>query len=179
MLLVLGFCISYLTLTLTLAYFLVLCPLSSLFTPFLHALNKHSYPSLCFPTNHYYSYSHNLLPPSSFSGDCYCSLVIDSNESPLCFFFFLLTPWIVADFASPMGPVRGFKKKRKPEKKHDKNGSGSGSPEGEGPVDWWDDLSKRMNGRFLSFCLLLCSIIPFMFALRVFVFFLMCDVSFC
>lgn len=80
-----------------------------------------------------------------------------------------------------MGPVRGFKKKRKPEKKHDKNGSAaaSGSPEGDGPVDWWDDLSKRMNGRFLSFCLLLCSIIPFMFALRVFVFFLMCDVSFC
>ena len=35
-----------------------------------------------------------------------------------------------------MGPVRGFKKKRKPEKKHDKNGSAaaSGSPEGDGPV---------------------------------------------
>jgi len=50
-----------------------------------------------------------------------------------------------------MGPVRGLKKKRKPEKKYDRNGSAaSGSPEEEGPVDWWDDLSKRMNGRFLS-----------------------------
>ncbi|KAL2332108.1 hypothetical protein Fmac_019689 [Flemingia macrophylla] len=46
-----------------------------------------------------------------------------------------------------MGPVRGFKKKRKPEKKHDKNGSAaSGSPGGEVPVDWWGDLSKRING---------------------------------
>lgn len=48
-----------------------------------------------------------------------------------------------------MGPARGFKKRRKPEKKHDKNGSASGSPEKESPVDWWEELSKRMNGRFL------------------------------
>ncbi|TKY48446.1 nuclease HARBI [Spatholobus suberectus] len=55
-----------------------------------------------------------------------------------------------------MGPVRGFKKKRKPEKKHDKNGSAaSGSPEREGPVDWWDDLSKRMNDSCINM-LFLC-----------------------
>lgn len=44
-----------------------------------------------------------------------------------------------------MGPVRGLKKKRKPENKHDNNGSVA-SPEREGLVDWWVDLSKRMNG---------------------------------
>ncbi|XP_061372546.1 protein ALP1-like [Gastrolobium bilobum] len=46
-----------------------------------------------------------------------------------------------------MGPVRGLKKRRKPEKKHDKNGSSaSGSPDKEGSEDWWDELSNRMNG---------------------------------
>ncbi|KAJ7947697.1 Harbinger transposase-derived nuclease [Quillaja saponaria] len=45
-----------------------------------------------------------------------------------------------------MGPVRGFKKRRKTEKKPDGNGSASGSSEKDGPVDWWDEFSKRING---------------------------------
>ncbi|KAJ7980902.1 Harbinger transposase-derived nuclease [Quillaja saponaria] len=45
-----------------------------------------------------------------------------------------------------MGPVRGFKKRRKTEKKPDGYGSSSGSPEKEGLVDWWDEFSKRING---------------------------------
>jgi hypothetical protein len=49
-----------------------------------------------------------------------------------------------------MGPVRGIRKRRKTEKNHDNNGSGSGSSEKEGVVDWWDELSKKINGIFLS-----------------------------
>ncbi|XP_054813187.1 protein ALP1-like isoform X2 [Prosopis cineraria] len=45
-----------------------------------------------------------------------------------------------------MGPVRGLKKRQKVEKKHDENGSASGSPEKEEPVDWWDEFSKRTTG---------------------------------
>nr|AFK38118.1 unknown [Medicago truncatula] len=48
-----------------------------------------------------------------------------------------------------MGPVRGTKKRRKTEKTHDNNngsGSASGSSEKEGLVDWWDELSKKING---------------------------------
>ncbi|KAF7805494.1 protein ALP1-like [Senna tora] len=48
-----------------------------------------------------------------------------------------------------MGPVRGLKKRKRVEKKHDENGSASasGSPEKDGHVDWWDEFSKRINGR--------------------------------
>ncbi|KAL1361719.1 hypothetical protein HN51_010047 [Arachis hypogaea] len=47
-----------------------------------------------------------------------------------------------------MGPVRGYKKRKKQDKKHDENGSSaSGSPQNkEGPLDWWHDFSKRING---------------------------------
>ncbi|OMO91317.1 Harbinger transposase-derived nuclease [Corchorus olitorius] len=45
-----------------------------------------------------------------------------------------------------MGPVRGSKKRKKVEKKPEENASASGSSEKEGSVDWWDELSKRMNG---------------------------------
>ncbi|XP_045805092.1 protein ALP1-like [Trifolium pratense] len=45
-----------------------------------------------------------------------------------------------------MGPVRGIRKRRKTEKSLDNNGSGSGSSEKEGVVDWWDELSKKING---------------------------------
>jgi hypothetical protein len=44
-----------------------------------------------------------------------------------------------------MGPVRGSRKRKKTEKKHDENASASGSPE-EGPLDWWDEFSRRING---------------------------------
>jgi hypothetical protein len=56
-----------------------------------------------------------------------------------------------------MGPLRVIiKKRRKTEKNHDinNNGSGSGSASGssekEGVVDWWDELSKKINGIFSS-----------------------------
>lgn len=57
-----------------------------------------------------------------------------------------------------MGPSKGIKKRRKPEKKHDSNGSVSGSPHKEGPLDWWHELSKRMNGKFLIQFLIYLSI---------------------
>ena len=49
-------------------------------------------------------------------------------------------------FFGLMGPVRGLKKRRKIEKKPKENASGSS--EKERSVDWWDELSKRMNGIF-------------------------------
>ncbi|CAN6556794.1 unnamed protein product [Malus baccata var. baccata] len=45
-----------------------------------------------------------------------------------------------------MGPVRGIRKRKKAEKKGEENASGSGSSEKEGPVDWWDEFSRRING---------------------------------
>ncbi|KAF7823571.1 protein ALP1-like [Senna tora] len=45
-----------------------------------------------------------------------------------------------------MGPVRGLKKRRNPEKNHDENGSASLVPSKEGPLDWWIEFSKRING---------------------------------
>ncbi|XP_021627400.1 protein ALP1-like isoform X2 [Manihot esculenta] len=45
-----------------------------------------------------------------------------------------------------MGPIRGYKKRKKIDKRTEENGSGSGSAEKEGPVDWWDEFSKRING---------------------------------
>ncbi|XP_059626668.1 protein ALP1-like [Cornus florida] len=48
-----------------------------------------------------------------------------------------------------MGPVRGYKKKRKIEKKVEHNASASGSSE-EGSVDWWDVFSKRISGPLSS-----------------------------
>lgn len=56
-----------------------------------------------------------------------------------------------------MGPVRGFKKRKKAEKNkshEDQNASGSGSSEKEGPLDWWDEFSKRINGMFALMLLL-------------------------
>lgn len=53
------------------------------------------------------------------------------------------------NFSWLMGPVRGLKKRKKPEKKHDENGSASELPAKEGPpLDWWIEFSKRINGRF-------------------------------
>lgn len=57
-----------------------------------------------------------------------------------------------------MGPVRGFRKRKKTDKKHEDNASASGSPE-EGPLDWWDEFSRRINGtsclRLLFFLIVL------------------------
>jgi hypothetical protein len=54
-----------------------------------------------------------------------------------------------------MGPLKVIiKKRRKTEKNHDINNNGSGSASGssekEGVVDWWDELSKKINGIFSS-----------------------------
>ncbi|KAK9280540.1 hypothetical protein L1049_014232 [Liquidambar formosana] len=42
-----------------------------------------------------------------------------------------------------MGPVRGYRKRRKIEKKVEQNATAS---EKEESVDWWDEFSKRING---------------------------------
>ncbi|KAE8733765.1 methyl-CpG-binding domain-containing protein 7-like [Hibiscus syriacus] len=43
-----------------------------------------------------------------------------------------------------MGPARGLKKRRKIEKKTEENASASS--EKERSIDWWDELSRKMNG---------------------------------
>ncbi|KAJ9188954.1 hypothetical protein P3X46_000303 [Hevea brasiliensis] len=49
-----------------------------------------------------------------------------------------------------MGPIRGYKKRKKTDKRAEDNAyasaSASVSAEKEGPVDWWDEFSKRING---------------------------------
>lgn len=49
-----------------------------------------------------------------------------------------------------MGPIRGYKKRRKTDKRTEENASASasasGSAEKERSVDWWDEFSKRING---------------------------------
>lgn len=57
-------------------------------------------------------------------------------------------------FEFRMGPIRGFKRKKKAEKKVDQNvfaaASLSSQPQ---PLDWWDEFSQRITGTnyFLSF----------------------------
>ena len=48
-----------------------------------------------------------------------------------------------------MAPVRGSKKRKKTEKKPEENAfcyDASGSSEKDGPLDWWDELLRRING---------------------------------
>ncbi|XP_042485840.1 protein ALP1-like [Macadamia integrifolia] len=46
-----------------------------------------------------------------------------------------------------MGPVRGFKKRRRVEKKFERNASAaSASSEQEERADWWDEFSRRITG---------------------------------
>ncbi|EEF27236.1 conserved hypothetical protein [Ricinus communis] len=47
-----------------------------------------------------------------------------------------------------MGPIRGYKKRKKTDKRTEENASGSasGSTEKEAPLDWFDEFSKRING---------------------------------
>lgn len=47
-----------------------------------------------------------------------------------------------------MGPIRGYKKRRKTDKRTEENASASasGSAEKERSVDWWDEFSKSING---------------------------------
>lgn len=47
-----------------------------------------------------------------------------------------------------MSLVRGFfRKRKKTDKKHEENASASGSLRlEEGPLDWWDEFSWRVNG---------------------------------
>ncbi|KAK6935916.1 Harbinger transposase-derived nuclease domain [Dillenia turbinata] len=45
-----------------------------------------------------------------------------------------------------MGPIRGFKRRKKSEKKVEQSGSASGSSEKEASLDWWDEFSKKIDG---------------------------------
>ncbi|KDP29866.1 hypothetical protein JCGZ_18441 [Jatropha curcas] len=49
-----------------------------------------------------------------------------------------------------MGPIRGFKRRKKAEKKVDQNvlaaALSSLHPQSQQPLDWWDDFSKRITG---------------------------------
>ncbi|KAJ9160064.1 hypothetical protein P3X46_025500 [Hevea brasiliensis] len=49
-----------------------------------------------------------------------------------------------------MGPIRGFKRRKKAEKKVDQNvldaALSSLQPQPQQPLDWWDDFSKRITG---------------------------------
>lgn len=56
-----------------------------------------------------------------------------------------------------MGPVRGYKKRKKIDKKVEHNASAS---EQEESVDWWDEFSKRING---TTCLLFMILIALHF----------------
>ncbi|KAK4286510.1 hypothetical protein QN277_003056 [Acacia crassicarpa] len=49
-----------------------------------------------------------------------------------------------------MGPIRGLKKRKKPERKYDENSSASDLPAKEDPLDWWIEFSKRMSDLHLS-----------------------------
>jgi len=77
-----------------------------------------------------------------------------------------------------MGPIRGFKRRKKAEKKVDQNvfdaasASASASalsslqPQSQRPLDWWDDdFSKRITGTHNTFFVfVLCFfLIPFLF----------------
>ncbi|KDP29865.1 hypothetical protein JCGZ_18440 [Jatropha curcas] len=48
-----------------------------------------------------------------------------------------------------MGPIRGFKRRKKAEKKVDQNvlaaALSSLHPQSQQPLDWWDDFSKRIT----------------------------------
>ncbi|TYH80853.1 hypothetical protein ES332_D03G160800v1 [Gossypium tomentosum] len=52
-----------------------------------------------------------------------------------------------------MGPARGLKKRRKVEKKPEENASASS--EKERSIDWWDELSRKMNGTIFPTCFLI------------------------
>lgn len=45
-----------------------------------------------------------------------------------------------------MGPIRGYKKRRKTEKKVEQKDFANSE---EGSVDWWDDFSKRISGIYI------------------------------
>lgn len=68
-----------------------------------------------------------------------------------------------------MGPVRGFRKRKKTEKKPEENASGSGSSEKDGPVDWWDEFFKRINGIFFFFGIM----VALLYLLFAFIYFLL------
>ncbi|KAJ4978025.1 hypothetical protein NE237_008805 [Protea cynaroides] len=52
-------------------------------------------------------------------------------------------PWVLR---VSMGPVRGFRKRRRVEKKFERNASAvSASSEQEDPADWWNEFSRRIT----------------------------------
>lgn len=51
-------------------------------------------------------------------------------------------------FQYSMGPVRGFKKRKKAEKKVYQNALAASLSQTQ-PLDWWDDFSRRLSGKIL------------------------------
>ncbi|KAE7996829.1 hypothetical protein FH972_001518 [Carpinus fangiana] len=49
-----------------------------------------------------------------------------------------------------MGPIRGFKKRKKADKKVDQNVLAASLRSQPQPLDWWDDFSQRITGRVLQ-----------------------------
>lgn len=49
-----------------------------------------------------------------------------------------------------MGPIRGFKKRKKADKKVDQNVLVASLRSQPQPLDWWDDFSQRITGRVLQ-----------------------------
>ena len=63
---------------------------------------------------------------------------------------FHLLPYFCFFFDFRMGPIRGFKRKKKVEKKVDQNVFASASLSSQlQPLDWWDEFSQRITGKLV------------------------------
>lgn len=49
-----------------------------------------------------------------------------------------------------MGPTKGFKRRRKTENKVDQNAMAVSIGSQSQPLDWWDDFSQRITGKYIS-----------------------------
>jgi hypothetical protein len=72
-----------------------------------------------------------------------------------------------------MGPIRGFKRRKKAEKKVDQNVFDAASasalsslqPQSQRPLDWWDDdFSKRITGTHNTFFVFLLCFFSYSFS---------------
>ena len=60
-----------------------------------------------------------------------------------------------------MAPIRGLKRKKKSEKKVDQNVLVASLGSQLKPLDWWDDFSQRITGKYLSPVLLVMHFLSF------------------
>lgn len=78
-----------------------------------------------------------------------------------CFIFCLICDSFLSFFEFRMGPIRGFKRKKKAEKKFDQNvlaaaaASSSSLQSQPQPLDWWDEFSQRISGNTFLWYLLI------------------------